>query len=177
MPHDFVIAKNNIGTCSLCGEVRQYPWVKGEVIVLKEGDGSCDDKQSDTQKEEYMSANLKERHRYYEEHKDEIIADIRTIGRVATRKKWNIPDGGAMISLIKRWLTQEERDAISPDKGMRSPKPECTIQPGQFTESPLPTDGKLPTFPKFSDAWVPSVQVRWLEIYEKLLSSKGNEEG
>jgi hypothetical protein len=40
--HKFVIDAQNVGTCSLCGEVRQYPTEKGgQVIVLKKGKPRC----------------------------------------------------------------------------------------------------------------------------------------
>ena len=36
--HIWLINKRNVGTCSLCGEVRQFPWdVKAPVTVLKGG--------------------------------------------------------------------------------------------------------------------------------------------
>jgi hypothetical protein len=40
--HKFIVDAQNVGTCSLCGEVRQYPTEKGgEIVVLKKGNPRC----------------------------------------------------------------------------------------------------------------------------------------
>jgi len=40
--HKWTIDAHNVGTCSLCGEVRQYPTEKGgQVVVLKKGNPRC----------------------------------------------------------------------------------------------------------------------------------------
>jgi len=163
--HQWSIDNHNIGVCTVCNKVRQYPWEKGEVVVLKKGNPSI----NKVSKEEHMEGNIKERHRYYEEHKDEIIADLKTIGRTPTRKKWNIPAGGAIVSLLKRWLTQEERDAISLIKSKRGPKQKGNIPPRQGTLAPS-ANGDHPKFPEFSNEWVPAVQLKWFDLYEKLLA-------
>jgi hypothetical protein len=68
--HRFVIDKQNRGTCP-CGEVRQFPWHKGEqVIVLKKGDPSIS---RVSKKEEHMHHKhhqIQDRHRHYEANKE-----------------------------------------------------------------------------------------------------------
>lgn len=142
--HRWNIDSHNIGTCSKCGEVRQFPWEKGISTVLKRGNLSIN---KEPHQEERMN-----RHRYYEQYKEKIIADLCAIGRAATRKKWKIPSGGTLNGLEKRWLSQEQRAVIP-------------------TPSTPPNNHILPRFPQFSDKWVASVQLKWLEVYDKLIST------
>jgi hypothetical protein len=157
--HRWQVDNNNIGTCSQCGEVRQFPWEKGPVIVLKKADPCISQV-----KEEHMNPNM-ERHRYYEDNKEAIIADLLSVGREATRKKWNIPVGGVLPSLEKRWLTQEQRSAI-PTRHRRTKA--VTPPP----TNPTPSNGRLPPFPQFSATWDPSIQVKWLEVYRELATKE-----
>jgi len=160
--HIFQIDSHNIGTCSLCGEVRQFPWEKGSpVIVLKKGD-SCISQVKDSQakisqlKEDDMVINNMEKHRYYEEHKEEILADLRSMGRPATLKKWNIPNG-TMSQLEKRWLPPLERHDLT----LRSYTERSRAKRKNGGNS-------LPSFPEFSDDWPKSVQIKWIEVYQQL---------
>jgi len=156
--HRFAIDKQNIGTCP-CGEVRQFPWEKGgQVTVLKKGDPSTSQV---SQKEEDMTS-IRERHKYYEKNKEAIIADLLTLGRAPTQKKWGIPPGGTITSLEERWLTEEQRSTL-PSNPRGRPKQ----QPHPSTNS-TPSNGRLPPFPQFSDTWDPSVQLQWLEVYSEL---------
>jgi len=101
------------------------------------------------------------KHNYYEEHKEEILADLRSIGRPATRKKWNIPSG-TMGQLEGNWLTPQE----SKDLTLRS-------RAGSSRPAATPTnnvDNSLPSFPEFSNEWAESVQLKWFEIYAQLIS-------
>ena len=161
--HRFQVDSQNIGTCSLCGEVRQFPWDRKEpVIVLNKGDTSTSQV---SEKEEAMKP-IKKRHKYYEDNKEAIIADLLSLGRAATQKKWGIPVGGTLPSLEKRWLTEEQKAAIP--SGTPGPRP------GNLTEAPhpstisTPSNGRLPPFPQFSPTWDPSVQLQWLEVYSEL---------
>ena len=160
--HIFQIVSHNIGTCSLCGEVRQFPWEKGSpVIVLKKGD-SCisqvKSRQAKTSqlKEDDMVISSMEKHRHYEEHKEEILADLRSIGRPATLKKWNIPNG-TMSQLEKRWLSPLERHDLT----LRSHAERSQIKRKNGGNS-------LPSFPEFSPDWPESVQIKWIEVYQQL---------
>ena len=150
--HRFQVDSHNVGTCSLCGEVRQFPWERGEVVTLKKGNHST----SDMQKEEHMSS-IKERHKYYEANKEAIIADLLSQGRAAVHKKWNIT-GSTLHSLERRWLTEEQKKAI-PSTPRETPHP---------STSSAPSNSRLPPFPQFSDKWQPEVQLQWLEVYGEL---------
>ena len=158
--HRWQIDSHNAGTCSLCGEVRQFPWDgKGPVIVIKKGNHNS----TAMQKEEHMSI-IKKRHKYYEENKEAIIADLLTTGRPATRKKWNIAQS-TLCSLEKRWLTKEQKAAIPTDG---QPTQGATPTPTNTT----PSNGRLPPFPQFSNTWEPSVQLEWLEVYRELATKE-----
>ena len=99
------------------------------------------------------------RHRFYEENKAAILADIKSIGTSATAKKWKI-NGASLHHVLKRW----EREAS--DKVQKTATSQDKIIP---TAS---SDGKLPPFPVFSDSWTSPVQLKWLEIYEKLRENR-----
>lgn len=163
-PHKkWKIDSHNIGVCTNpdCGEVRQFPWDgKGEVIVLKKGN-PISDETDNSAKEEHMGTNIRERHRYYEDNKETIIADLLSIGRVATRKKWKIPAGATLPGLEKRWLSPEQRSII---------KPHGPPDTSNLTTPTVQAKGKLPLFPEFSSTWDVSVQTKWLEIYERIVN-------
>jgi len=167
--HRFQVDSQNIGTCSLCDEVRQFPWDRKEpVIVLKKGNpgisqvpGSQESQKS--QKEDHMS-NIKGRHRYYEDNKQAIVADLLSMGRSATRKKWGI-SSSTLHTLQKRWLTEEQRLKIPVSLGTPPGTPGETPHP---STNSTPSNGRLPPFPQFSDTWKPEVQLEWLEIYGRL---------
>jgi len=181
--HKWNIDSYNIGTCTRCGEVRQYPWNKGEVIILSEGKYTEIPK-----KEDNMKTNIRERHAYYEEHKDEIIADLLSIGRVATKKKWNIPTGSSMVGLEKRWLTAEQiasipKRSLTPTpavptdgkaQGFDGSSDSIDIETEKFTwpskhSTPL---NAMPKFPEFSGTWDAAVQIKWLELYGELVKER-----
>lgn len=104
---------------------------------------------------------IRKRHKYYEANKEAIIADLLSLGRAATQKKWGIPVGGTLPSLEKRWLTEEQRSTIPSNPGR--PK-----EPPHPSTSSTPSNGRLPPFPQFSDKWQPEVQLQWLEVYSDL---------
>jgi len=164
------IDAQNIGTCRECGEVRQFPWSKnGEVVVLKKGNPNGNSQG----KEGHMHADMLERHNYYESHKEEIIADLLSTGRVATREKWGIPTGSTLHTLEKRWLTPEQRNQLTKlGLKLRATPQETKPQIPRDVQRPLhrllPTSVALPAFPEFSNDWTPEVQLEWLWIYERL---------
>ena len=107
-----------------------------------------------------------EKHRYYEANKEKILTDLRSIGRPATRKKWSIPSG-TLSQLEKKWMTPQEIQALT----LRS----MTLQgPWKRRQAGASSPNKLPPFPEFSNEWAESVQFKWLEIYEMLLSIPGS---
>ena len=99
-----------------------------------------------------------EKHNYYEEHKVEIIADLLTYGRLATRKKWHIASPSSLFSLERRWLTPDQRARINSL---------ASLVPAEQNGHRVSGDG-LPRFPEFSNSWEPEVQVMWFEIYAQL---------
>jgi len=152
--HIFQIDSHNIGTCSLCGEVRQFPWEEGSpVIVLNKGDSGI---KQVLEKEDDMAISNMEKHRHYEEHKEEILADLRSMGRPAPRKKWKIPCG-TMNQLEGRWLTPLERHDLT----LRSQAERRQAERKNGGNS-------LPSFPEFSNDWPESVQIKWIEVYQQL---------
>ena len=165
--HRFQVDSQNIGTCSLCGEVRQFPYDKGEPVkVLKNGNNSnrAAKKEETVKKTERRNqgrnTQIQERHRYYEDNKEAIIADFFSKGRLATREKWGITSS-SLHSLERRWLTKEQRSTVPSNPG----RPKQQAHP---STNSTPSNGRLPPFPQFSDTWEPEVQLEWLGIYGRL---------
>jgi hypothetical protein len=154
--HKFIIDSQNVGTCSLCGEVRQFPYEKGgQIVVLKEGKPKRKNQRGTT----YMQLPSVKKHKYFEDNQDAIIADLLSQGRAAVRLKWDI--GNSTLCKIEReWLTAEQRDRIPHAVSKEIPKTApSTIAAG---------NGQLPAFPEFSGEWISSVQLKWLEVYGDL---------
>ena len=162
--HIFQIDSHNIGTCSLCGEVRQFPWEEGSpVIVLKKGDSGI---KQVLEKEDDIATNNFEKHRDYEEHKEEILADLRSMGRPATRKKWKIPCG-TMNQLEERWLTPLERHDLT--LRSQAERNQAERRQAERRQAERKNGGNsLPSFPEFSNDWPESVQIKWIEVYQQL---------
>lgn len=172
--HVWQIDRHNTGTCSLCGEVRQFPW-EPEVRQLfyripnehhrRITQVSKKDHPSIKQvskREGNMAISNMEKHQRYEKLKEDILADLQSIGRPATRKKHGIPSG-TMSQLELRWLTLQERQALSLVSNTSRGRPV-----GSKTVATTPTNDHLPSFPEFSNDWAESVQFKWFEIYEML---------
>ena len=102
-----------------------------------------------------------EKHRHYEEHKEEILADLRSMGRPVTLKKWNIPNG-TMSQLEKRWLSPLERHDLT----LRSRAERSQAERRQAERKN--GGNSLPSFPEFSTDWPESVQIKWIEVYQQL---------
>jgi len=102
------------------------------------------------------------KNRYFEKNKDAIIADLLSLGRNAVRIKWNIGKS-ALRNCEIRWLSKDQRDKIT-KLGVEL----RTVALGS-------NDNRLPAFPDFSKTWPPEVQLKWLEIYEKLLDKYSSE--
>jgi hypothetical protein len=164
--HRWQIDNHNIGTCSLCGEVRQFPLEGREVVILKKGNHSS----SDMQKEEIVNVHIAAKNKYYEDNKQAIIADLLARGKAYTRRRWRIPKG-SLGRLMSRWLTKEQMLAMP----ISEPEAPATT-PGETphpSTSSTPSDGRLPPFPPFSAQWPPEVQLEWLSVYEALATRKG----
>jgi hypothetical protein len=90
--------------------------------------------------------------------KEAIIADLLSLGRMATSKRWGIPKT-TLLYLEQRWLTERQRALLA-----------------DGSPPPLPSDLAILTeFPAFSNDWTPEVQLKWLEIYDKLLDRHSSE--
>lgn len=149
--HHFNVDSNNIGTCSLCGEVRKFPYGTGQdVEILKKG------RKGDMKKNHHRGIHAKAA--YHLQNKDAIIQDILATGPPATRRKWGMPPS-TIHTLIHKWLTPAQR--MSLPRRRRHAAPEAP--PGSHS-----SNGQLPHFPEFSGTWEASVQLKWLEIYENL---------
>lgn len=107
-----------------------------------------------------------EKHKHYEEHKDEILADLRSTGRLATYKKWKIPRS-TMAQLEKRWLTPQEMQALT--LRSRTHRKSPARSQAVVTTPTNNVHNNLPSFPVFSNEWAESVQLKWFEIYEQLI--------
>jgi len=161
--HIWQIDRHNIGTCK-CGEVRQFPWDgRGPTTVLKKGNPSI---KQVSEQEEHMAISNMEKHSFYEQQKEQILADLRSIGRPATRKKWSIPSG-TMSQLEGRWISPQETLEITRRSDAQKGPPTR-----KNTVVTTPTNNHLPSFPEFSNEWEKSVQIKWFEVYEQLTTSK-----
>ena len=112
-----------------------------------------------------MNGDKGEKHRFYEAHREEIVADLRATGRQATCKKWNIASS-TMTQLGDRWLTREERKELT-TRGNKAAQAAIKQQLEQAAKEKATRNG-LPLFPEFSNDWDKAVQMRWLEVYLQL---------
>jgi hypothetical protein len=115
----WTIDSQNIGICTNpdCQEMRQFPLSsRDHVVVLRESKCNSqiqegkepviqEDKEGDVKQAKKISR--AERHKYYEQNKDAIIADLLKQGRTATSKKWDIPTSSLFV-LQNRWLSKEQ---------------------------------------------------------------------
>jgi hypothetical protein len=169
--HKWQIDRHNVGTCSVCGEVRQFPLEKGQdPVVLAPGRPPGRPRGRPPgrgrQPRQRNPSNIHERHRFYESHRNEITQDLLTLGRKATRKKYGIPTTSSLASLEKRWLTPDQKATLD----------SAVLKPASPSQDPAPsTNGHLPHFPEFSGTWDPSVQLKWLEVYQNLHIKEKNE--
>ncbi|HUV46315.1 MAG TPA: hypothetical protein VMW45_04535 [Dehalococcoidia bacterium] len=77
-----------IGTCD-CGQVRKYdPEGHDKPVILQKGNADM---------------NKGELHRYFNTNKEQILADARALGQIASRKKWGIKSS-TWVGLMKRWV-------------------------------------------------------------------------
>lgn len=106
--------------------------------------------------------NIKARSKFYEQNKAAIIADLLRLGKSATRSKWRIPKG-SLPRLIENWLTPEQKAMVN----------SIGLEP--VRDEKVHLNGRLPAFPEFSMSWDPPVQLKWLEIYGKLLDRYSSE--
>lgn len=104
--------------------------------------------------------NIRAKSKFYKDNKDAIVADLLRLGKPATCREWGIAKS-TLSQLINKWLTPEQIALVNNPKF-----------PGSNQETHHSENGQRPEFPAFSDSWDPTVQVKWLEIYGKLLERR-----
>jgi len=105
--------------------------------------------------------NIRAKSKFYKDNKAAIVADLLRLGKPATCKQWGIAKS-TLPRLINKWLTPEQIALVN--------DPEF---PGSKRKTRhVAEDCQLPEFPAFSDTWDLTVQLKWLEIYGKLLDGK-----
>lgn len=92
-------------------------------------------------------------HKYFKKHNQAILNDFKTLGEMATRRRWGI-SGSAWKRMIARWV---EAGLIE-----ESPVVQESISPA------AKTDAQLPSLPPFERTLDPLVQVEWLKTYKDL---------
>jgi len=114
------------GKCKLCPATRQFPAYPGIVV-----DNSVHYPIEEGGEEKVMSA-IFDRHKFYEENKENILNDVSNLGLKATRKKWRIPYG-TWTGLKRRWglaVSPKRRYSAKPiDQASKAPVPNCTACP------------------------------------------------
>ncbi len=90
---------------------------------------------------------IKERRKYLNAHREEIIADYRAMGQAATEKKWGLCKN-ALRAKLHKWDVKTNRAS--------------RIKPAAATPQ---SDLRLPPW---SDNWDVQVQLRWLEVFDHL---------
>jgi len=123
---------------------------------------------------------IAERHQFYEKNKTAILNDVTIFGGKEAARKWDI-SWGSLYHVLRRW-GYEPRDVADP------PKPETvaveeldkSTQTKQVDKSRGETDHNkrefdrivdppLPALPAFSECFSYSVQIKWLEVYERVV--------
>jgi len=151
----WIIDNHNIGTCDNpeCEEVRQFPLSKGAPVrVLKVS--KCNSQVKEVELKTDERTNIKARHKFYEENKDAIVADFLKMGKQPARRKWRIPKG-TLPRLIEKWLSPEQVAIMN--------------QVGLPAVPAAEENGQLPPLPPFSALLDGPAQLKWLEIYAKLI--------
>jgi len=168
------IDADNIGTCANpnCLARRQFPWEKGGQIIelepgkpiVKEASMVVTEKKcTDGRRNAYKNLPTYKRTLYLDENKDAIIADLFNLGRLTTRAKWSI-SGQGLGRFEKRHLTNEQKEQLTTlGRGLGVKK--------LFAGAPN-NGNQVPPLPNFNNAWEPAAQLKWLEIYEKLLDNE-----
>jgi len=167
-----------LGTCKHCRQVREFPDAvdkhngrikKAMPVIIKEGTMSepvminqSEDAETKETEGGKRGGATRMKGRFYDEHKEEIIADLQELGLEDMRKKWAIPLT-SWYGLQKRWGLVKQANAryeYTPPEGQPKPVLETT-----FT---LPNDTLQPEFPPFNDNWADDVKVLWLYAYGRV---------
>lgn len=95
----------------------------------------------------YEVKSTEEKHKFLMTNLDEIISDCVFIGVVKAAEKWQLKPNYLYKTPAIHEALVKKRDGL--------------------IETPS-TDGAIPKLPEFSNDWVAEVQLKWLEIWEKL---------
>lgn len=204
-------------TCLSCGKTMDKPNEKegNEMVVnIPKATVFCTTEDTPTNTVPPKPEGRKEAHKYYEDNKEQIIADYNAMSRKDVLRKWQMADA-VLHGLLKRWGVKPKKTYnktgkswVKPDKSpsitvnndhlreviKAGTSPEAASNDGDHdhcwwckkpiinngtpleTETPisnletirveLPAD--KPSLPTFSDNWPESVQLKWLDVYEKL---------
>ena len=200
----------HFGTCTLCGQKREYDFAntKAPPKLIKRGringlltnvtpvldgkpiyDGSTpvgpEPKPKDVVKKEDGNPPLFGTEKsYFDQHRDEILADRLVLGNGCTLTKWRI-SLAVWTELVKRWrkegvIVEDLRHAsrrlspIEADGKIRAEKtPAVTVEVSEplVVEKEIPK-GNLPPFPPFNEDWPKEVKLEWLITYGVLAKLK-----
>jgi hypothetical protein len=122
---------------------------------------------------------------YYEQNKERIIADIKTIGETATRKRWWILPHH-WTTLKRRWglpvnkrgrkrLVGDRLVKVEPSKLVKTGNPAVPLSIRSAEKLcwviMVSSNGKnrLPALPEWNDGWPDEVKLRWLSLYGELV--------
>lgn len=108
--------------------------------------------------------------KYYKANQKAILAEVARQGELATRKRWGI---------ISSTWTQLKRRWGLPVESRKPGKRQVPLKPASNgAKQPEAATSRLvfPTFPAWSESWPPELQLRWMDLYEKLcLQGDGRE--
>jgi len=99
-------------------------------------------------------------HAYYKANKEQIIFDCKLLGTVKTSKKWKIASS-TLFHLKKKW---------SGENTGGSPKQLKAKHSAEQPSPAIPDRHHLPALPDYDHAWPVELQLKWLNIYEKLIN-------
>lgn len=91
--------------------------------------------------------------KWYRDNKRQMIKDLLAMGKDAFLERWKVKP-----QLISHLKADKLYKKLAQAPGAKAPKPKP------------PSGDKLPQLPPWSNDWSPEVQVRWLAVYEKLIS-------
>lgn len=109
------------------------------------------------QGQNFLNLPANRKHLYIENNKDAIIADLLAFGRAAVSRKWDISES-TIHTFERKHLTTEQKDAVT----------QIGIDIGRAKSPRQSDDGQMPPLPRFKDSWDVSVQLKWLNVYERL---------
>lgn len=172
------------GLCS-CGVVRYFPSCIGQEYIER---ASVLNKQEEKRmgtstecnggippKPGLGSRNARRLMKYYDDNREAILRDLKTMGQTATVKKWGISPSG-WVNILKRWERQEkgvlslkesgnsqsDRSLSPADK--HAPASAEAKQPGPLGIMP----GHLPELPSFDSQWPNEIKVKWFDAFTEL---------